>query len=143
MNPKIKIAYAEDHALMRDTISALLRENGFNVVYAAANGEELIKELADVEVLPDLCLLDVRMPVLDGYQTASEIRKRWPGIKIIAFSMDNQESCIVRMFKSGACAYIVKTGHTDEILNSIRHVYKHGFNLDVMQFGALVRYIHV
>lgn len=125
----ITIAYAEDHDYMRETISGILTGAGFHVIVKAKNGKELIDQLKVAAEPPDICLLDVSMPVLDGYATAIELTQKYMGIKILALSMNNQASQIVKMLRCGACCYVVKDCETEEIISAIKAVYNQGFIL--------------
>lgn len=130
MNPNnpIKVAIAEDHTVMRKGIVSLINSFGdFNVVIDAVNGKELIEWLNISKTLPDVCILDVNMPVMNGYETASYIRQQWSDMKILALSMINEEFSVVRMLRSGANGYIVKDCNPIELRNALIGVYKDSF----------------
>jgi two-component system, NarL family, invasion response regulator UvrY len=87
----------------------------------------MLEMLGSQSELPDVAILDVSMPEMDGYDTTKEIRKQYPHIKIIGLSMFNNEYCIVRMLKNGADGYIHKNSNTMELKQAINDVYYVGY----------------
>jgi DNA-binding NarL/FixJ family response regulator len=105
----IPIAIVDDNDLIREKISEILIDFGFDVMLKAWNGSELLKQLDGLATLPAICLLDISMPVMNGYETAQNLRQLYPGIKILAFSMDNDELTIKKIVQCGAHAFAEKT----------------------------------
>jgi two-component system, NarL family, invasion response regulator UvrY len=101
------IVLADDHIMLRNGLAALVKTQGYNVLYEAANGKELIEKL-DRDNLPDIVLMDLNMPEMDGYETTRYLRSRHPTIKVLALSMYDHESAIIRILKCGAKGYILK-----------------------------------
>lgn len=125
---KIKIAIAEDHTVMRKGVVSLINSFGdFDVVIDAVNGKDLIEKLESAKELPDVCILDINMPVMNGYETSSYIREKWENMKILALSMINEEFSVVRMLRSGANGYIVKDCNPIELRSALLGVYKDSF----------------
>jgi DNA-binding NarL/FixJ family response regulator len=87
LNSQIKVAIVDDHELIRKSLQELLNLWGYTVIYQATNGREFL-DLLVKGIIPDICILDMRMPVMDGYETTKVVKKNWPDIKIIAYSMD-------------------------------------------------------
>lgn len=82
----IKVAFAEDHSLMRECLNSCLELWGYSVLIKACNGKELINQITS-ENMPDICILDLHMPELNGWETIKILSKSWPDIKIMVFSM--------------------------------------------------------
>jgi DNA-binding NarL/FixJ family response regulator len=119
---KIKIAIADDHKIFRNGLKATLEDCGeFNLMLEASNGRQLIAMLS--EVAPDVILMDIKMPELDGIQTTAHIKQHHPGIKILALSMFNEDKYIVDMMKAGASGYLLKNAEPEEIIEAISTVY--------------------
>src|SRR6185436_20674904 len=94
------VAIADDHTLVRKgTVAFINSYPGFNVTIEAADGSELIEELKNTKELPDIVVLDISMPIMNGFDTAEEITKKWPQIKILAVTMMIDEYAILRMIR--------------------------------------------
>jgi two-component system response regulator NreC len=121
MAAAIRVLIADDHALVRRGLRALLERNAeFNVVAEAANGCEAI-ELAMMHK-PDVALLDVGMPRLNGTDAATSIGEKLPAVRIIIISMHSDESYVLRALKAGARGYLLKASPEADILTAIRAV---------------------
>ncbi|MBX0291439.1 response regulator transcription factor [Hymenobacter sp. HSC-4F20] len=117
----IRVILADDHAILRDGIRAILsHEPDIQVVGEAGNGQALLELLATQPA--DLVLLDVSMPVLDGFATTSALRAQFPGVHVLVLSMLDQESCVYRMMQAGALGYVLKNADITEITYAIRTV---------------------
>lgn len=124
----IHLAFADDHALFRKGVAGILSEyDDIEVTVEAANGGELLDKLRQTPRQPDVCLLDISMPVMDGYQALAELQRYWPGIRVLVLSMYEHEFSVVRMARGGACGYISKSAEPAELRKAIRSVYEHGF----------------
>jgi two-component system, NarL family, invasion response regulator UvrY len=106
MSEKIRIAIADDHIRVRKAVKVLLQAFGFDVILEANDGMELIYQIEGSPSLPDVCILDVNMPKLDGCETAKVIKSKWGSIKIIGFSVDEKNK--VKMLKNGADCFLLK-----------------------------------
>ncbi|GAB3296100.1 response regulator transcription factor [Hymenobacter humi] len=117
----IRVFLVDDHPIVRDGIRSLLdREPGLQVVGTAGNGQELLDKLPDTPT--DLVLIDVNMPVLDGYATTLRLREEFPDVKVLALSMLVEELYIGRMLDAGASGYLLKSTGKEEIIHAIRTV---------------------
>ncbi|MBD2770180.1 response regulator transcription factor [Hymenobacter sp. BT664] len=117
----VRIFLVDDHPIVRDGIRSLLeRELTLQVVGSASNGQELLDQLPDTPT--DLVLVDINMPVLDGYATTLRLREEYPDVRILALSMLAEELYIGRMFEAGASGYVLKSAGKEEILHAIRQV---------------------
>jgi DNA-binding NarL/FixJ family response regulator len=117
----IRIFLVDDHPIVRDGIRSLLvREPGVEVVGTAGNGQELLDQLPGTPA--DLVLMDINMPVLDGYATTLRLREEYPETQVLALSMLAEEHYVGRMFDAGARGYVLKSASKDEIMHGIRQV---------------------
>ena len=125
---EIKVAVAEDIKIVRDGIIDMLHlRTPHKVVVDAENGAELISKIAQLHTPPDVCLLDISMPVLNGYDTAVALRTSYPHMKLLALTILKEEYCIIRMIKSGAHGYLLKNCGILEVGNAITAVYNDGY----------------
>lgn len=135
MEEKVKIALVDDELLFRKGISFLLNTiKEFEVVFEASNGEELIHYLEKNEKYPDIIMMDLKMPVINGVEATKIINKSFPSIKIIALTSYNTPSFIANMINVGASSYLVKNATPDEMIFTISEVAEKGFyyNEEVM-----------
>src|SRR5687767_3416997 len=107
METTIKVGLVEDHVLLRKGLATLLSDKGFAVTLEANNGQQLINRLDSLSA-PDVILLDISMPVMDGYATAKWLHEKHPSIKIITLTMWDDERSIIRMIRNGANGYLLK-----------------------------------
>jgi len=125
---KIKTAIVDDHLLLREGLKVIFETVlNLDVVIEAQNGKELIEKLCSSDTLPQICVLEVNMPVMDGYQTCAYLTRHYPSIKTIALSAYNEVYNIIGMIASGARAFLSKTTDLFEIGTAIREVYRNGF----------------
>jgi len=125
MNP-INLAIVDDHKIFRNGLKATLEDcPEFNLIIEASNGKELIGQLADR--VPDLILMDIKMPEMDGMQTTAHIQQHFKQIKVLALSMHNEDKYIVDMMKAGASGYLLKNAEPEEIIEAILTVHNKGF----------------
>lgn len=116
LTKKITVAVADDHALFRKGLVGLLQDFGFvDQVYEASNGLELIELLKKADPLPQIVLLDLRMPVMDGVEATEIIKELFPDIKIIILTMQDDENFILHMIEKGINSYLLKNVEPDEL----------------------------
>lgn len=126
---KIRIAIVDDQNLFRAGIKVLLEQiKDFEIVLEAANGKELLDSLPRSRV--NVVLLDVDMPVMDGIETAKELQKRFPKIKIIMLSLHDEDRIILHLMEIGASGYLLKDAEPEDVEKAIRKVNanEHYFN---------------
>lgn len=130
---KINIGIVDDHQLFLKSLSVLIESfPTFKIVMDALNGEGLLNKLQSAETLPDILLLDVNMPVMDGANTAMVISSKYPQIKMVALSMKDDDVSVIKMIKAGCCAYLLKDIHPDELEKALTEVYTRGYyNADI------------
>ena len=134
------IALADDHVLLRKGLASLVQNLGYTVLYEADNGQELIDKMKP-GAEPELVLMDINMPVMDGYDTTKWIREHRPLVKVLALSMYDDESAIIRMLKNGALGYILKDAEPAELRAALNAVAEKGFYYSEMVTGRLVHSI--
>jgi DNA-binding NarL/FixJ family response regulator len=121
----INILLADDHLLVRNGIKSLLEEESYlHVVGEAANGKEAL-DLAK-KIHPDLLIIDVRMPVMDGIEAVSHLKNYAPDTKAIVLSMHDSEEYILKSIKAGASGYLLKDTGKAEFLKAIKTIYQGG-----------------
>ncbi len=125
---KISLGIVDDHQLFIKSLSLLLEDfDKYTVSLTALNGKDLQEKITDMRHLPDIILLDVNMPVMDGIETAKWLHKKYPKIKLIALSMNDTDKAIIGMIKAGCCAFLLKDIHPDELETALDEVYVKGF----------------
>lgn len=119
----IRILLVDDQSLIRRGLSELLKyEDAFEIVGEADNGKAAISQ---VELLqPDVILMDIRMPVMDGVAATREICQRFPQTKVLVLTIDDDDEYIARALRYGAAGYLLKNTPPEEIAQAIRVVYK-------------------
>lgn len=127
----IRIAIAEDEALFRKGMIALLEgEEGLHISFEAGDGQELLDKLDACETVPDVVLLDLKMPRLNGIEVAKVLREKHPDLKIIVLSTYFSRAFIINMIELGASAYLPKNAVPEEVIRTIREVREKGFSYD-------------
>ena len=128
---KINIVIADDEQLFRSGIRFLLeREANFNVLFEANNGQELVDYISTTEEFPDVILMDLKMPELNGVEATKIIHKTHPDIKIIALTSYGGKSFITNMIDVGASSYLLKNTTPKTVIHTLNEVYKKGFYYD-------------
>jgi DNA-binding NarL/FixJ family response regulator len=128
---KINIVIADDEQLFRSGMKFLLsREANFNVLYEAENGKELIDFIKTTEEFPDVILMDLKMPEMNGIEATKKIHKTHPDIKIIALTSYGGKSFITNMIDVGASSYLLKNTSPKMVVHTINEVFKKGFYYD-------------
>lgn len=135
------LVLVDDHSLLRNGLATLVKSLGHNVLFEADNGKELI-EMAKGKNLPELILLDINMPEMDGYETAQWLKENHPDIKVLALSMYDNENSIIRMLKCGAKGYILKDSEPAELKAAIEDVINKGYYYSDLVSGKLIHAIN-
>jgi two-component system response regulator NreC len=121
MKKKYEIVIAEDHTILREGLRALLSSHpDFEVVGEAEDGREAIRRVE--KLMPDLVLMDLSMPRMNGLEAIKEIKKRSPEIKIIALTVHKTEEYILATLQAGADGYALKDSTHSELVMAIEHV---------------------
>lgn len=136
---KVKLAIVDDHKMFTEALAESLSQvEGIQILFKAYNGKEFLKLCNSADTLPDVVLLDINMPFLDGYKTAEELREKFPAIRLLALSMNNSEESILKMLKAGARGYILKDSSHQELQRAILNVMEHGYFHSDLVAGALL-----
>jgi two-component system, NarL family, invasion response regulator UvrY len=139
---KIQVAIADDHTLLRKALARLIASfENYSVLFEAENGKE-IKARITQNIIPDIVLLDVNMPEMDGYETVRWLYQNYPQIKVLALSMFSDEKTIIRMLRLGAKGYILKNIDPEELKNALDSVMKKNFYLSEYISGKIISGLH-
>jgi len=138
MDNKIKVVLVDDHILLRNGLKGLIDSfNNCRVLYEANNGRDFINKL-NAEQIPDIVLMDINMPEMDGYETTLWVKDNHPEIKVLALSMYDNENAIIRMLRAGVKGYILKDCDPSELEYAINSIMTSGFYYTENVTGKLV-----
>src|SRR3954451_10837426 len=101
MTNSIKVVLVDDHVLLRSALANLVTHLGYSVLFESSNGKDFINKL-DKNNLPDIILMDINMPEMDGYETTLWLKNNYPWLKVLALSMYDDENAIITMIRNGA-----------------------------------------
>lgn len=138
----IKVALVDDHALLRSGLAAVISSFGdYQVIFEADNGKHFIEQLTSHPV-PDLILLDITMPEMDGFETAKWIKDNQPSIKVLVLSMMDNDTSIIRMLRNGARGYILKDSKPEVLRSSLHDIVHRGFCSNELVTGKMMHYMN-
>ncbi|MEP6584245.1 MAG: response regulator transcription factor [Ginsengibacter sp.] len=142
MNLKANVVLVDDHSLLRNGLASLIKSFGdYNVLFEADNGQDFINKLKS-KTLPQVVLMDINMPEMDGYEACLWLKINHPQIKVLALSMYDNENAVIRMFKAGAKGYILKDCDPAELKAALNSVVTKGFYYSEMVTGKLIHTIN-
>ncbi|PZP51465.1 MAG: DNA-binding response regulator [Pseudopedobacter saltans] len=128
MTETVHIGIVDDHQLFLKSLGLmLLTFENYKVVLEASNGKDLQNKINCSKTIPDIILLDVNMPVMDGIETAKWLSENHPTIKTVALSMNDDDHTIIDMIKAGSCAYLMKDTHPNELEKALNEIYLKGY----------------
>jgi DNA-binding NarL/FixJ family response regulator len=137
MNNPIKVIIADDHVLFRAGVkSALSMHKDIKMMAEADNGMQLLTILKHIQ--PDVILLDIQMPIMDGITTLPEIKKLYPDIRVIMLTMHNDHSMISKLMELGANAYLTKNSDSEVIHEAVKTVFEQEFFFNQLTNKALI-----
>ncbi|WP_419700294.1 response regulator transcription factor [Mucilaginibacter sp. NFX135] len=135
----IKVAIVDDHTLFRNGVAGLMNEfPEIDVLFEGANGQQL-QMLLQKHPLPDVILMDINMPVIDGYTATAWLKANHPTVKVLALSMFEDDKAVLKMIRSGACGYVLKEASPLELLEAIKTVDLKGVYINELVTGKLMR----
>ncbi len=136
------VALIDDHVLLRNGLANLVESFGnYKVLFQADNGKQFIESLQK-GIVPDIVLMDINMPIMDGHETALWIRQNNFKISILALSMYDDENSIIKMFKAGAKGYILKDCDPSELKTALEALTTKGYYYNEMITGKLIHTIN-
>lgn len=120
----ISVAVVDDHDLFRETLEAFITKNPEYTVFSGAkNGKEFLDRLAP-ENLPDIVIMDIIMPVMDGYETTKVLKSAYPSIRVLAISIFDNEDKVEKILSCGAIGFVQKSADSFVFLEAISAVYQ-------------------
>lgn len=130
---KTKIGIVDDHLLFARSLSLMLQSfEKYDVVVQASNGQELMQKFTLLREVPEIMLVDVNMPLMDGIETTKWLTSNYPSIKLVALSVNEEDKAIIGMIKAGCCAYLLKSTHPNELEKALEEIYQKGYyNADI------------
>jgi two-component system response regulator NreC len=137
---KIRILVVDDHALVREGICSLLaRRKDIEVVGQASDGQQAIEQTENLH--PDVLLMDISMPRMNGLEATREIRARFPHTRILVLTQHEDKEYVIPMLRAGAAGYIFKRTRSAELVNAIRSVFAEGIYLSAEVASTLMEEI--
>jgi two-component system NarL family response regulator len=119
MNRKVRVLLADDHQMMREGLRSLLaKEPDMDVVGEASDGTQVLGMVA--QLTPDVVVMDIGMPGLNGQEATRRIGKSHPGVRVVALSTYTDRRYVLRMLEAGACGYVIKGAASEELLRALR-----------------------
>jgi two-component system, NarL family, invasion response regulator UvrY len=141
-NKKHTVAIADDHSLLRNALAKLINTfEGYTISIEADNGKDLRNKMQR-QGIPDIVMLDVNMPEMDGFETTQWLHKNYPQVKILALSMLSDEKSIIKMFRLGAKGYLLKNTDPEELRLALDSLMDKNVYLSEYVSGKLVSGLH-
>jgi DNA-binding NarL/FixJ family response regulator len=134
----IKIAIADDYKIYRDGLKVgLTADENFDITCEAENGEELLHGFKDAQ--PDVVIMDLKMPIMDGMEATKEIRRLYPAVKVLVVTMYEDDKFIIHLMEIGANGYLLKNADPEEIRKAIYCVSENGYYFNDLVNKALLK----
>jgi DNA-binding NarL/FixJ family response regulator len=125
---KHSIVIVDDHILIAKALGSIMSKfHDFEVLYECGNGKELQEKLASKNNIPSIILLDISMPIMNGFETAKWLRENHPQILVLALSMQDDEQSLIKMIKNGARGYLLKNVAPSELETALKTITNNGF----------------
>jgi two-component system, NarL family, invasion response regulator UvrY len=135
------VALVDDHQLLRSGLAGMINSfPDYEVIFEASNGKEFIEKLNQKKA-PEILILDITMPIMDGYETAAWIREHAPKIKILVLSMLSNDLAIIRMLKNGAKGYILKDSNPSILKQALDSLRNNIFYINELVKNKLISYV--
>jgi len=135
------VALADDHKLVRQALVDLVNSiDGFDVIFDVNNGQELLDQISKGQ-MPDVALIDINMPIMDGYRTMEQLALHYPQVKCLALSVEDGEEAIIRMLRLGAKGYLLKDTDIPQFKTALEEVIFRGFYHSELVSSTLLRSI--
>ncbi len=125
---KNTVVIVDDHSLLSEAVAQLVNSfENFEVIYTCKNGQELITKLKNAEEHPDIILMDINMPILNGIETTEILSQEYPPIPVIALSVEEDENTILKMIKAGAKGYLIKDTNKEVLEQALIETLETGY----------------
>jgi len=135
---KINIAIADDYKIFREGIKkCIASDKNMNVVLETDNGEDLVNNIETAK--PDVVIMDLKMPIMDGMEATQLIRKKYPDLKVLVVTMYDDDKFIIHLMEIGANGYLLKNAEPDEIRKAIYTVKENGYYFNDLVNKALLK----
>lgn len=135
----ITVSIVDDHTLFRDGLSNLLSEfDHISIGFEAKNGYDMQEKLR-MHGAPEVMLMDINMPVMDGYAATAWLKENHPGVHVLALSMYEDDVSIIKMLRKGAGGYILKECNADELVRAIQSIIDTDYYINELVTGKLIR----
>ena len=134
------IAITDDHYLVAEAFANLVRKfDQYEVLFVAANGRDLLSQIKRSNRVPEIALVDLNMPEMDGFETAAQLRELHPTVRVLALSMTDKEDHIIRMVRNGARGYLLKGCRSSELRQALDDVMTKGYYYSDFLTSQLIR----
>jgi DNA-binding NarL/FixJ family response regulator len=125
---KKTIVIVDDHLLIAKALEGIIDNfEDFQVIYVAENGQDLIDKFENNHEIPDIILMDISMPIMDGFESVLWLKKNHPNIKVMALSMQGDDNSVIKMIKNGAKGYLLKNTHPRDLETALIKLKDDGF----------------
>lgn len=132
------VALVDDHRLLRNGLAYMINSfTGYQVLIEADNGKQFISQL-DPRKLPQVVLLDLEMPEMNGYETALWLKSHYPQVKVVALSMSNDERAVIKMLRSGAKGYLLKDTEITELKKALDAIVAKGIYINELLYNNIL-----
>ena len=123
-----RIVIVDDHTLIAEALAGIIEKfRDYHILYEVENGKALIERFRVPRNIPDIVLLDINMPVMDGFETAQWLTLHHPSVRILALSMQDQEDTLIKMIRCGARGYLLKNVHPSELEKALDTIVEKGY----------------
>jgi two-component system, NarL family, invasion response regulator UvrY len=141
--PKLSVALVDDHAMLRNGLASIINDlNEYEVILQSDDGLAFTNKITVDKLVPDIVLLDVSMPHMDGFETAKWISTNLPLAKILVLSMFDDEKSIIKMIRNGAKGYILKDSEPQELEIALNDIVHKGYHYSDLVNGKLIHAVH-
>lgn len=135
------VALVDDHVLLRNSLANIISTfSGYSVLFQADNGKDFIDQVNPAHA-PDIVLLDISMPVMDGFETAAWIKKNLPDTKVLILSMMDNETTVIRMIHAGVSGFILKDSRPNILLEAFDCIKNHGFYTNDLISNSMLHFV--
>ncbi len=133
------LVIADDHLLIAKAIGNIINSfNKYKVLYEVENGRALVERFANTKNIPDILLLDISMPLMDGYETAKWVQEHHPQVQVMALTMQNEDEALIKMIKCGARGFLHKNIHPAELEVALSTLVNKGYYFPDWATGKLL-----